>query len=74
MSAEVTQCGVFSMQVCVPVDWTDEQAKTFAETENPCGTSAGWQIRREGNELLDNQPERQPCAERKGYVHIMLDA
>lgn len=74
MSVEITKRGVFDMQVCVPADWTDEQVKEFADRENPCGTSNGWQIRREGDPFLNGSPERQPCAAVPGYVHIMVDA
>ena len=71
----VTKPGfALDMQVCVPSDWTDEQVIAFAEREWPCGTTHGWQIRREGDPYLSGSPERNPCAERWGYVHIMLDA
>lgn len=74
--AEVTQSNFLSMQVCVPEDWTDAQVLLFAETENPCGTSMGWQIRRQGNEALAGADERVSCQaeDRKNFVHIMLDA
>ena len=62
------------MQVCVPEDWTDEQALDFVEKEWPCGTINGWQLRKNGHKLLSGSPERQPCAERDGFVHIMFDA
>lgn len=74
MSAEVTRRGGLDMQVCVPTDWTDDQIKTFAERENPCGTENGWFIRKEGDEALAGQPERVACNDRCGHVHIMLDA
>ena len=70
----VTQTSFLSMQVCVPKEWTDEEALAFAERENPCGSSAGWGIRREGDYRHRGYPERNPCEERTGYVHIMLDA
>lgn len=73
MSAEITQRGAFDMQVCVPRDWTDEQVKAFADAENEAGTENGWQIRRQGHELLNGFDERVPCAGRAGHVHIMLD-
>jgi hypothetical protein len=72
--AEVTRFGFLDMQVCVPEDWPDNNVITFAEKEYPCGTSYGWHIRREGDEALLGQPERNPCAKREGFVHIMLDA
>jgi hypothetical protein len=69
-----THAGFLDMQVCVPADFTDEAVKHFAETTNPCGTTTGWQIRREGDKSLAGYPERMPCKERAGFVHVMLDA
>lgn len=74
MGAEVTRTGALDMQVCVPSDWTDRQVKEFADTENECGTDNGWAIRKEGDKNLLGKPERVPCADREGFVHIMLDA
>lgn len=71
--ASVTRRGVLDMQVCVPEDWTDKQVKRFANQMNPCGTSGGWFIRTDPK-LLIGFPVRNPCDERKGFVHIMLDA
>lgn len=70
----VTQFRAFSLQVCVPTDWQDAQVVKFAEQRCRCGTDAGWQIRREGDQFLAGDPERVPCAERPGFVHVMLDA
>lgn len=72
--AEITRRGVFDCQVCVPKDWTDEQVKAFADSNNWCGTENGWFIRRAGDRALSGSPERQPCLVRDGHVHIMLDA
>lgn len=74
MTAVVTRRGALDMQVCVPADWTDEQAKAFADRENACGTENGWFIRRAGDEALAGAPERRPCADRPNFAHIMLDA
>lgn len=71
---EVTIRGFLDMQVCVPGHWNDKQIRDFAERENPCGTTAGWFIRKEGNERLSGAPERASCVERLGYVHVMLEA
>ncbi len=65
---------VLSIQVCVPNEMPDDQVVAFAEKEYPCGTENGWQIRREGNEALEGDPERVKCGERSGCVHTMLDA
>lgn len=70
----VVKTGALSMQVCVPVNWDNKQVIIFAEGENPCGTEQGWQIRKGGDKLLDDAPERAQCGERSRFVHIMLDA
>lgn len=71
---EVSRRGFLDMQVCVPEWFSDEEVRDFAESNNPCGTTGGWQIRREGSELLRGDPERRKCSERDGFVHITLDA
>lgn len=72
--AEVTRTGALDVQVCVPEGWADEQVKDFADRENLCGTQHGWHIRKEGDDALAGKPERNPCSQRAGFVHIMLDA
>ena len=61
------------MQVCVPATWTDEEVVMFAEEKFPAGTRNGWHVRKAGDELLHDSPERVNCAEREGFVHVMLD-
>jgi len=70
----VTRRGSLDMQVCVPADWSDDQVVEFASIANPCGTVDGWGIRREGSKYLAGAPERRICEDRKGFVHITLDA
>lgn len=70
----VTKHGALSLQVCIPADWTDEQVTTFAEGDTPCGTEAGWHIRKQGDERLSGADERVPCSSIDGFVHVMLDA
>lgn len=72
--AMITYTGLLDMQVCVPKDWTDEQVLSFAETNNHCGTSHGWSIRKEGSQYLSGAPERVQCDELSNNVHIILDA
>ena len=72
--ATVLSFGVFDSQVCVPKDFTDEQVLEFAEKENPCGTSRGWVIRKEGDDALSGDPERNQCSKNPDCVHIILDA
>ena len=71
---EVTRNGMLDCQVCIPKDWTDEQALTFVSMANPCGTQAGWEMRKQGSKYLNGANERVPCEEREGFVHIMFDA
>ena len=71
---EVTRYGTFDMQVCVPAHFTDYQVIAFAEMQYPCGTSAGWQIVKEGSKWLGPDPERNPCKEHPANVHITLQA
>ena len=75
MEPEVTYTGVLDMQVCVPENYTDEQIIAFANEANPCGTTAGWAIRKQGSTLLAGQKERVACDDNPvNRVHIMLDA
>lgn len=74
LHSAVIRKGVLDCQVCVPSGWSDDLVIEFANREYPCGTSAGWVIRREGSELLNGDPERKQCAENVNNVHIMLDA
>ena len=71
---EVIRMGSLDIQVCVPENWVDDQVKEFADREIVCGTVLGWQVRKAGDKLLMGCSERVPCAERRGFVHIMLDA
>ncbi len=70
----VTKVGLLDLQVCVPSDYTDEEIIAFAESCNPCGTTNGWQIRRQGDRLLAGDDERVVCSDYTGFVHVMLDA
>lgn len=70
----VTRCGALDAQVCVPKEWTDEQAVALCESLYPCGTTGGWHIRKEGDKALNGSPERVECAGSSEFVHIMLDA
>ncbi len=72
--ANVVRQGFITVQVCVPKDWTDEQAEQFAEREYPCGTSVGWTVRKDGDEALQGTPARIECDANPDLVHMMLDA
>ncbi len=63
-----------SIQVCAPVDHSDEQIRNFAEAAFPSGTEHGWQVRKQGDPALRSDPERNPCEKRAGCIHVTLDA
>ncbi len=72
--AQITQRGALTCQACIPRGWLDEQAKAFVDKENLCGTTHGWQLRKEGSPYLAGAPERQPCSTLPDFVHVMFDA
>jgi hypothetical protein len=65
--------GVFDLQVCVPVDWTDEQLTEFANEQVEAGTTNGWVMMHNGNKYLEGDPERVPCAEKANFIHARLE-
>jgi len=71
--AMVTQVGLLSMQVCVPKGWSNEEISRFARMAVPCGTSNGWQMRKQEEYATPDQ-ERVPCSERTNFVHVLFDA
>lgn len=75
MKPEVLRSGIFQTQICVPKNWTDDQAKDFADLKNPAGTSHGWHIQKEGNKNLAGYAERVQCEGkgRENFIHIMLE-
>jgi hypothetical protein len=62
------------LQLCVPAEWTDEQVREYANHAELCGTVNGWQIMREGNKLLNGNPERIECENLAAHVHIRVEA
>jgi hypothetical protein len=74
MSAVVLEMNLFALRVCVPADWAEAEIIAFAEKENPCGTTHGWQIRREGSPFLEGAKERVQCASLSTNVHLVLEA
>jgi len=71
---EVVRTCPLDVQVCVPKEWTDEQVTDFANQAYLCGTEAGWQVTKEKDKHLGGDPERVPCKDRMGFVHVMLHA
>lgn len=67
MAEFVTQYGILDIQVCVPREYTDDQAISFAEGEYPSGVTSGWKVR-------DDDPVRVTCSLHPENVHITMDA
>ena len=67
---EVIRVMLLDAQVCVPTTWSDDQATAFVNAENPTGISSRWVMKKNGDKWLGNDPERNPCDEREGFVHI----
>jgi hypothetical protein len=40
--AQIVRGNIFNRQVCVPKDWTAEQASQFLNSTDPAGTTNGW--------------------------------
>jgi hypothetical protein len=72
MVASVTKRGALDMQVCVPSDWSDEQATQFGNRESMAGTENGWVIRTADDPAQRGAPTRVQCASLQNHVHIML--
>ena len=70
----VLKSTILAMQVCVPETHTEEQIIAFAEKENPCGTSHGWGIAKEGHASLMGHSARVKCSELSGHIHCVLIA
>jgi hypothetical protein len=72
MSAQVVRTGLMDMQVCVPKDWSDEQAEQFANGSRPTGLDHGWKLREAADRAQNGAPIRVQCEQDAANVHIML--
>lgn len=72
MEPSIIRAGLLTIQCCIPKEFTDQQTVDFVEKINPCGTTGGWHIRKEGN--IFGSPERVECAKDNNNVHVLLDA
>jgi hypothetical protein len=70
--AEVLRHSLLNLQVCVPEEWCDDEIVAFAESECPCGTTNGWFVSTE--QLPSGDEPRVACANRDGFVHVVLMA
>lgn len=69
----VTRNGLFTMQVCVPKTFTDEETVEYANRVNPAGTSHGWFLCQQGNPVLNGDDSIVQCLERPNCVHRVLE-
>jgi hypothetical protein len=61
---------LFSVQICVPAEFTDEQAIAAGEKLCPCGTEHGWSVAQPAR--LNGDPSRVTCEKYPENVHIVL--
>lgn len=71
LEPQVTQRGLLHCQVCVPKDWTPEQARDWLQSVNPAGTRAGWIFVDSSEQLSGDQPIVE-CRLRNGFVHMVF--
>jgi len=68
---EIVRWSLLNLQVCVPEEYTDAEVIEFADHNHRTGLDHGWRIVR-ADEMTDGSPERNPCSQRKGCVHVLL--
>ena len=64
---------IFSTQVCAEESATDQEIEEYVNCVLPTGLDSKWVIRKQGDTVLEGDPERQPCEDKSGWVHVMLD-
>lgn len=72
MPAQIVRHGLLDLQVCVPEDYTDEQAETYANDARPTGIESKWRMRSADDPAQNGAPIRVKCQQDPGHVHIML--
>lgn len=68
----VLKRGLCDLQVCVPKEYTDEQAEEFANKDCPTGIDSKWKLRAADDPHQLGDPIRVVCQARQEYVRIML--
>lgn len=72
--ASILKMTGLAMRLCVPGNFTEEQIVEFAENKNPCGTSHGWELAKEGHLSLEGNKDRIMCAGDVDNVHVVVIA
>ena len=70
--AQIIRIGFFQMQLCVPKEFSDKEIIEFAERENPAGTQNGWNLVRDGDEILGGDSARVQCLEIEDNIHVVV--
>ena len=65
--------GALDCQICVPKEYSNQEAIDAAEELYRCGTSGGWRVVT-SVEYLNGDNERVQCERYPENVHIMLEA
>lgn len=73
MKPSVIQQRFLNIQICVPKDWTDEQAEEFANEEISTGITSKWEMVHDNDDMLNGDPERAQCDDDPEYIHIVLN-
>jgi hypothetical protein len=68
----VPRRGLLDLQVCVPVEYTDEQIEQFANAAEPTGIESSWHMRSADDPAQAGAPIRVPCTKHPENVHVML--
>lgn len=74
MTANIVRESLFNCIVCVPKEWTDDEAYTWVNTHHVCGTERGWIMCKQGDKMLHGTDERVQCTKYPENVHIMFAA
>lgn len=62
---------LLAVEVCVPLDWNEDQIVAFANHSDPCKRE-DCRVRYRGPKAR-RHASKVPCACRQGYTHVTLD-
>ena len=62
MSAKITRVSDTDLTICVPIDWSNDQIKLWAQKQWPCAMQ--W--------LIPEGEIRADCGQEDGHIHLTL--
>ena len=68
----LVRMSLINLQVCVPKEFTDEQAEEAANQLHPTGISSKWTMREAEDPTQMGAPLRVQCQQHPENVHIMM--